>query len=626
LRTRITIVLTLVLLFQLFCLSYWISFSSFTEDTPILIDDYPFHYSQIVSVVNFLHTDGHRWGYNPFLLAGYPAPVFLGEDQMAWELFVYVLSPFLPLGVSFKLYVGLFLLLFPFLCYFSGRNFGLGEQECYIAMILGILIFYIPVVYEYIYPLMGGAAMFFFGMASYIFLCYLSMYVLSLLYKFLEHGGKKEIILLFIFFPLLWLTHALAPVLLVVPTMIILFFYVRNGRKRNYLSLTLLSIWTIFINSYWILPLFKFLEYKKTIAAILPNWAQKNLYLPYEFYIKSISSGDIFYALILVTGLIGLYLSYRDKKHTFALALSGQFIFMFFLYFYGGFFVLTESIHPIRYSFPLHLFLIFPCAVTIKRLLGKPIRGIVFVVIFIFSVSAPINTFFIKPLFFKNYYLLKAASPGMVENLCAWIRENTTSKARILFENTKSQFDHFPFLKFDSHLTGLLPIKTKREFIAGPIAMPKENPWIAHNFSTFGGGDLFWRSLNSYSIEELRSYFDLYNINWIVCWSKSATNYFKGYPGYLKFTRKIGGFYIYNVLRRPSFFFKGEGDIVSDYNRLMLKNIKPRDNEIVIKYHWMKYLKTEPELKMERVMLLDDPVGFIKITDPPSSLVIYNAY
>jgi len=601
--------------------------SSFKEDTPILIDDYAFHYGQIVSVVNFLNKDGQRWGYNPFLLAGYPAPVFLGEDQMAWELFVYILSPILPLGVSFKLYVGLFLLIFPFLCYFAARNFGMVEQECYITLILGILIFYIPVVYAYKYPLMGGAAMILCGMVAYTFICYLSMYVLSVLHKYMENGGVTQLILLFVFLPLLCLTHALAPVILVVPVIVILFFYLRNGRKRNYLLLTLLSIWTIFINSYyWIIPLFKFFEYKRPIASILPNWAHKSVYFPYEFYVKSIVSGDIFYTLILLTGLIGLYLLYRNKKYKLALALCGQFVFLFFLYFYGGFFFLTESIHPIRYSFPLHLFLIFPSAITIHRILVKPIIRIMFVVVFIFSISAPLRTFLIKPLFFKNYYLLRTEPPKAVEELCEWIREHTTSTGRILFQDTKSQFDHFSFLEFDSHFTGLLPINTNREFIAGPIAMPKENPWIAHNFSTFCEGDLFWRSLHSYSIEELRSYFDLYNICWIICWSDTSRNVFERYPEYLKLTKKVGNFYIYTVFRLPSFFIKGEGEIGSDYNRLFLNNIKPQDDEIIIKYHWMKYLKTEPELKMEKVMLLDDPVGFIKIKNPPSSLVIYNAY
>jgi hypothetical protein len=149
---------------------------------------------------------------------------------------------------------------------------------------------------------------------------------------------------------------------------------------------------------------------------------------------------------------------------------------------------------------------------------------------------------------------------------------------------------------------------------------------MTHTFSTFRQGELFWRDLDSYSLAELRSYFDLYNICWIICWSDTSRNVFERYPEYLKLTKKVGNFYIYTVFRLPSFFIKGEGEIGSEYNRLFLKNIKPQDDEIIIKYHWMKYLKTEPELKMEKVMLLDDPVGFIKIKNPPSSLVIYNAY
>jgi hypothetical protein len=623
LKTRIAIVLLVVFIFQLICFLYWIPFSSLKEDTPLLNDDYPFHYSQIVSVINFSKEDGKMWGYNPFLLAGYPAPVFFGLDQMAWELFVYILS-FLPLGVSFKLYVALLLVLFPFLCYFSGRNFGIKEKECVIALIFGILIFYIPTIYEYKYPIVSGAAMVSYGMIGYVFLCYLSLYVLSIFYSFLENSRKRHIILLFIFAPLLCLTHALAPLLLGIPILIMLFLYSGKLRKKNYLVLTLLCIWTVMINSYWIIPLFKFLVYKESTAAATV-WTSKDLYLPYQFYIKNLLSQDIFYTSVLLFGLMGLYFLYREGKLKIAIPLVGQTVFLFSLCFYGSFSPFVENLHPHRFILPLHLFLIFPCAITIHRIVAKPILGILFVLLFAFYLSNPVNTFLVKGLFLEDYYLLKTEIPKRVNELSGWVIKNTTSEERILLEDTKSQMHHPPPY-LNSHFASLLPIYTKREFLVGPIPTPRENPYMTHTFSTFRQGELFWRDLDSFSIEEIKSYFDLYNINWIICWSKISRNFFKRYPDYLKFTKRIDGFYIYKVFRSPSFFFKGEGDIVSAYNRLFLKNIKPQDNEIVIKYHWMKYLKTEPELKMERVMLLDDPVGFIKIKNPPSSLVIYNAY
>jgi hypothetical protein len=61
-------------------------------------------------------------------------------------------------------------------------------------------------------------------------------------------------------------------------------------------------------------------------------------------------------------------------------------------------------------------------------------------------------------------------------------------------------------------------------------------------------------------------------------------------------------------------------------NAIYLEEIKPDDGEIIISYHWMKYLKTDPLRTAERVFFLKDPVGFIKIKDPPQSMVIYNNY
>ena len=66
--------------------------------------------------------------------------------------------------------------------------------------------------------------------------------------------------------------------------------------------------------------------------------------------------------------------------------------------------------------------------------------------------------------------------------------------------------------------------------------------------------------------------------------------------------------------------------VKSDYNRLELSQIVTEDDEIIINYHFMQDLKTNPERKLERVFIGDDPIGFIRIANPPGSLVIYNGY
>jgi hypothetical protein len=40
----------------------------------------------------------------------------------------------------------------------------------------------------------------------------------------------------------------------------------------------------------------------------------------------------------------------------------------------------------------------------------------------------------------------------------------------------------------------------------------------------------------------------------------------------------------------------------------------------------MKKLKTEPPIVFGKTVVGDDPIGFIKLINPPSHVVIYNAY
>jgi hypothetical protein len=66
--------------------------------------------------------------------------------------------------------------------------------------------------------------------------------------------------------------------------------------------------------------------------------------------------------------------------------------------------------------------------------------------------------------------------------------------------------------------------------------------------------------------------------------------------------------------------------VQSDYNQLALSQIAAADDEIIISYHWMQGLRSNPARKLERVFTGNDPIGFIRIIDPPQSLVIYNEY
>ncbi len=54
------------------------------------------------------------------------------------------------------------------------------------------------------------------------------------------------------------------------------------------------------------------------------------------------------------------------------------------------------------------------------------------------------------------------------------------------------------------------------------------------------------------------------------------------------------------------------------FNRLELSELK--GNTVVLKYHWIDGLHSEPATKIEPVKLADDPIPFIKLIEPPANL------
>ncbi len=214
----------------------------------------------------------------------------------------------------------------------------------------------------------------------------------------------------------------------------------------------------------------------------------------------------------------------------------------------------------------------------------------------------------------KRIFRISSSISPDYKKLILWIKQNTTSESRILFENSGRVTYH---KHNGGHLPGLLSFYTNREFIGGPYP-------YGRGFTNFYEGRLFARPIEQFSFHQLKEYMELYNIKWIISFYPSAVECFNSYPEYFIFKEKIGDFSIYVVNREPNYFIKGEGSIKADFNNIELSEIK--GEEIIIKYHWISTLKTKPERSIGAVKMLEDPSGFIKIINPPATLLIYNAY
>ena len=81
-------------------------------------------------------------------------------------------------------------------------------------------------------------------------------------------------------------------------------------------------------------------------------------------------------------------------------------------------------------------------------------------------------------------------------------------------------------------------------------------------------------------------------------------------PGYVP-RKPLRGYIIYETNITPSYFLKGSGELEAAINRITIHS--PSEGEIVLKYHWIEGLKTDPPLEIGSVKVLDDPVGFIRL-------------
>ena len=107
--------LFLLLLLSAYAITVFLKPSDIVSDAPVYTDDYSMHYAQCLSTERFFTSAWKCWGYDPFFLAGFPNGALVNADNKAWELLVFALSPLLPEGFAFKLYLIILLLLYPFL-------------------------------------------------------------------------------------------------------------------------------------------------------------------------------------------------------------------------------------------------------------------------------------------------------------------------------------------------------------------------------------------------------------------------------------------------------------------------------------------------------------------------------
>jgi len=595
------------------------------ERPPIAFDDHAlqFYYGRLGS--RFLSEGGVTYGYDPYFMAGYvKSPVYYPSSK-PFELSLWLFSESDP-GTVFNLTLFCMLAVLPLIMYAAAVNLRLLPAER-LAVVAMSVIPHAMVPTAGFYGIMEGA-----GMAPYIFASFLSVLVVSLVGRFLSSGGSCAGVALWVCAPLLYFTHPTAIVISAIPIAAVYAGMFRRASFLRHAWLWLVLITVLVTNWPWIKGYILFSHYADLSDFYTPEGMQHfvpagGALAPLRVYVPR---PRLLSLVPPVFGIVGLYAWWRAKRMDLLLVTVPQIIFLFVVSFYGVYLGLS-ALAPARMTLPLALYSFLPAAhglvASAKRAntwiqrLGAPWRKRAVVLAAAIALLFALRGSDLGKSIWRPYTLPELEkSQGYAQHgmsLVEWLRMNTDSAGRILHEETNRTSHQY----YGSHMPALIPLYTGRELANGPAP----HALLKHNFLRFVAGTFRGKPLHKVESKELMSYLTLYNVRWVLCWSLYSKRYFNQLPtavhagNYDKFT-------LYRMTIPPSYFLWGSGRVKAQENRIVLRDVAPRSGSVGIKYHWLETLRTDPPRTIEPVPMLDDPVPFISVVDPPRRIVIYNDY
>ena len=287
-----------------------------------------------------------------------------------------------------------------------------------------------------------------------------------------------------------------------------------------------------------------------------------------------------------------------------ASAVTGLFVITYF----GGLTPFTSSWQPLRFKVPLDLFLVIGAAYGATQWLTTPRTMRSWIVPFLLGCGLVTFLFNLIQTESSGRLQLRSRLIPELSAIIDWIKRETPANARVLFEESG---DESGFVYDRTYLSAFLPHLTGRQLIGGPINLYNDR----HHFAEFHSGKIFKKDSQSLSDEQVRGYLDLYNIGAVVVFDPASIQRLQSIPGLVTIDQRIGPVHLMKVNQPRSWFVEGEGEVRAGFNRLELSHLKGQ--VVILKYHWIEGLTGSPAVKIEPVKMLDDPIPFVKLINPP---------
>ena len=579
--------------------------------TPLFHIDGAFHGYQMKLGVNL----ANLWkvvGYDPYFNAGYPGGVIYNRSAKFPTVLAVVVQPWFNEVLVYKWYVFISAVVAPLCVSVALHCFRLNARVTLIGTALGIFLWWASQFHWFHTA----------GMVAFVTGSYLSLPFMAVLVKELQKPtGYRTVIILGLLGGLGIFYHPLFPLPIIVTTLT----YLGLARtdldwRRVLFVLAVVSVLSILPNVWWLYLMHYFQTVFKE-GGDDPYQKLVDISVVWREFIglwTGTAHGSKAYAPITFAAVWACMGARTQREKTLALSFTISGVVLVLFAAVGAAFGPFGQLQPNRFAPVGYLFLCVPAAIGMEVMLvaardsleswrfwGARLSLILMAMVGGYLVNeirreisyADIGHYGMRPPEVKpegeySRWLLK------------WLKQHTTWDGRILFEESRGRV-------YDgANISGYYAYESNREFIGGPYPA---YPFM--HFAGFWDGWLFNKKISDIGQEQFLKYMDLYNVGWIVAHSDESKRFLHDMPGIVP-AGKLKQVEVYSVNRSHSYFFAGSGKVLErGHNNIVLDDLL--GDRVILKYHYVEGLTSQPSVRLLPIKLSDDPNPFIMIVNPP---------
>ena len=593
--------------------------SGFTNGTVPWRDDHPLYFHSALATRHFLSQTGTTAGYDPAFMSGYAKSVVFPSSSTLPEVVIALFGRLGPVEV-YKAYVFISAALVAWLLAVAAILWRVGPGGACASVALFLLYVWSD------FPMRYAA----FGMLPYLLAIPLGLVATGTFCIYCERGGAGWWLVSTNLMALDVLCHVTSA-MIVVPAAAAAYVAAFIRRSENgpfFPRLRHAGVWSIplvviAVNAFWWLPGLWLASTKgvSDFAFAHPEGFWRRIW-------QIATTEEPIERVLCVLGLVGLGVLFASTAPGPRKAGLATFVAAGFFWGYmSGSFRALDFLQPGRHTFAFFSGLSVAAGILVGTFFGRlrersrsrlDVVGTAAIVGFISWYVGPALEKEVRARVFARVPFLSSQPSPWLQWVIRNVRTYVKPGERLLYEEGGFAVEGVPDPFQGGRFSGILADKLGIELIGGPYLHAS----LTTNFTQFGEGKLFGKK--DWDRDWFIRYARLYRPAAILCWTPKSRAFCLANPDLIEVKEDGVPVLIGRVIGFDGAAISGSADVVASPGNLRVTKAEGGlDGTVVLRYHSVPCLRSDPAVDWEPVYLEGDPVPFIKLRPPQSGAVTF---